>query len=155
MDASAAKPNRTLVVILSVIASLVIVSLVVVFSRGEPESLDPSTPEGVVQRYAVAVIGGDEIAAAAYLTEGALSRCEKDFAGGTPGDIRITLLSTEERASSADVRVSIVTTYEGGLFGPSESTTEDVFDLVTVDGEWRIDNAPWDLTICSNVKVGP
>ena len=103
----------------------------------------------------MAVIGGDEIAAAAYLTEGALSRCEKNFMGGIAADIRITLLSTEERATSADVRVSILTTYEGGLFGPSESTTEDVFDLVTVDGEWRIDNAPWDLTICPGVKVEP
>ena len=50
MNAAPARPDRTLIVILSVIGVLVIVALAVVFSRGEPKLLDESTPAGVVQR---------------------------------------------------------------------------------------------------------
>lgn len=55
MNASASKPDRTLIVIASGIAFLVIVALANVFSRGEPRDLDEATPAGVVQRYSTAV----------------------------------------------------------------------------------------------------
>lgn len=152
MKTEAKKPDRTLVVVLSIIAALVIVSLVVVFSRGEPELLDASTPEGVVQRYTAAVIDGDESAAAEYLTEDTLEDCEK-LERPTTENIRVTLVSTTERAESADVKVSIVTSYEGGPFGSSEYEEQGVFDLVKVDDEWLIDTTPWPLTICTNTAV--
>lgn len=152
MNAPPTRPDRTLVVILSVIAALVVVSLAVVFSRGEPKQLDASTPEGVVQRYAAAVIAGDESAAAAYLTAEALDSCQ-DFNTAVTDNIRVTLVSTTERADSADVKVSIVTSYESGPFGASESESEDAFDLARIDGEWLIDRAPWQLAVCPTPKV--
>ena len=133
--------------VLGVIGVLVLVALIVVFTRGQPAPLDAGTPGGVVQRYSAAVLDGDEELAAEYLTEDALADCD----GSSPAiteDIRVTLLGTEERASSADVRVSIVTSYDDGLFGPNEYTADDTFDLVTVDGDWRIDQAPWQLMVC-------
>lgn len=147
MSETAKKPDRLLLVILGIIAALVLVSLLVVFTRGEPSLRDASTPEGVVQRYATAVIAGDESTAAEYLTKAALDRCDK-FEQGDAGNIRVTLVSTTEREDSADVRVSIVTFYGSDPFGSSESEYEDVFDLVTVDGDWKIDTAPWQLTVC-------
>jgi hypothetical protein len=153
MDTTRTSPDRTLVVIISIIATLVIVSVAVVFTRGTPEPLDPATPAGTVQAYASLVIDGDELGAAEYLTETALDECDY-FERGTNNDIRVTLLSTEERDDSADVRVSIIESYGNDPFGASEWETEDVFDLVKVDGEWKIAVAPWQLTVCPNKEVG-
>ncbi|MFC5931444.1 hypothetical protein [Cryobacterium melibiosiphilum] len=144
------RPDRSLLIVLGVIAVLVVVSLVVVFSRGEPEALDPDTPEGVVQRYSAAVIAGDETAAMGYLTPDVRDGCER-FSDAQTDNLRVVLVSTTERSTSADVRVSIVASYEGnGPFGASEFASERTFDLVTVDGEWLIESSPWELAICTN-----
>lgn len=154
MRASAAKPDRTLLVILSVIAGLVVIALVVVFTRGTPEPLELGTPEGVVQRYSVAVIDRDDATAAGYLTQQALDGCEV-FDRGPTDDLRIILVSTTVRADTAAVRVSIVTTYDSGPFGVSDYEAEDVFDLVRVDGDWLIQSAPWQLSVCPKTQVAP
>jgi len=152
MDAAAGKPNRTLVIILAIIAVLVVAALAVVFSRGAPALLDESTPQGVVQRYSAAVIDGDETAAMAYLTETARTQCV-DFQRASTDNLRVTLVATAERASSADVRVLIVVSNGGGPFGNSEYETEDVFDLVKMDGKWLIVSSPWQLRVCANRAV--
>ena len=153
MDPAPASRDRTLIGILSAIAVLVVVALVVVFGRGAPEQLDPETPEGVVQRYSAAAIDGDEVAAAEFLTPDAREDCDR-VSGEVADSIRVTLLGTEQRDDSADVRVSIITTYgDGGPFGPSESQTDGVFDLVRQDGDWLIDRAPWQLIVCSGTEV--
>lgn len=139
-------------IILAVVAVLAVAALAVVFSRGEPALLDESTPQGVVQRYAAAVIDGDETAAATYLTEAARTQCV-DFERAPTENLRVTLVSTTERESSADVRVLIVVSNGGGPFGNSEYETEDVFDLVKTDGKWLVDSAPWQLRTCSNRTV--
>lgn len=139
-------------IILAVVAVLAVAALAVVFSRGEPALLDESTPQGVVQRYAAAVIDGDETAAATYLTEAARTQCV-DFERAPTENLRVTLVSTTERESSADVRVLIVVSNGGGPFGNSEYETEDVFDLVKTDGKWLVDAAPWQLRTCSNRTV--
>lgn len=146
--APAARPDRTLIVILSVIGALVVIALIVVFTRGEPEMLDESTPQGVVQRYAAAVIAGDEEAAKGYLVPELADSCER-IESGPVQDMRVTLESTTEREDSADVRVIIAVSYEGGLFGPNEYEEEGEFDLVADDGAWLIETAPWQLTICA------
>lgn len=152
MDAAAAKPDRILIVILSIIAVLVAVSLAVVFSRGKPALLEESTPQGVVQRYAAAVIEGDESAAAAYLTDAARSQCV-GFERPSSNNLRVTLVSTTERPASADVRVLIAVSSGGGPFGNSEYENEDVFDLAKTNGKWLVDSAPWQLRVCTNTAV--
>lgn len=154
MNASeSVRPDRTLLIILSAIGVLVIVALAVVFSRGEPKLLDESTPAGVVQRYSAAVIAGDESAAVEYLTPEAQEACDR-FENASTDNVRVTLVSTTEREDSADVKVSLVTSYEGGgPFDSSEYETEEVFDLVKSDGKWLIDRTPWPLTVCTNTAV--
>ncbi len=147
MDKPATKPDRTLLVILGVIGVIVIVALLVVFTRGEPALRDADTPEGVVQRYSAAVIAGDDEAAALYLVERERTECEGFFPENSE-NLRITLVSTTERASSADVRVSIITSYQGGPFGGSEYEFEGLFTLDLVDEKWLVDTAPWQLMIC-------
>ncbi|MEO5321336.1 hypothetical protein PV761_22475 [Arthrobacter sp. CC3] len=154
MNAAAGRPHRILVVILAIIGVLAVAALAVVFSRGEPALLDESTPQGVVQRYSAAVIDGDEAAAQAYVTETARTQCV-DFERSSTENLRVTLVSTTERATSADVRVLMVVSNGSGPFGNSEYETEDVFDLVKTDGKWLIDSAPWQLRVCTNRGVKP
>ncbi|HEX9086925.1 MAG TPA: hypothetical protein VF867_05310 [Arthrobacter sp.] len=147
------RPDRTLLAILAAIAVLVIVALVVVFTRGEPAPLDESTPAGVVQRYSAAVISGDETAAAAYLTDSAKTRCSSDMPRTGADSLRVTLVSTTERPESADVLVLITVSEGGGPFGSAEYQMEDAFDLVKAGDKWLINRAPWQLTVCQNTAV--
>lgn len=147
------RPDRTLLAILSAIAVIVVVALIVVFTRGEPAPLDEATPAGVVQRYSAAVIAGDETAAAAYLTDAAKNRCSTNMERMAGDNLRVTLVSTTERAVSADVKVLITVSEGGGPFGSAEYQIEDDFDLVKTGDKWLIDRAPWQLTACRNTAV--
>jgi hypothetical protein len=159
MSSSDSGPARrrdpVLLLVLGVLGLLVLVAVIVVFTRGQPAPLDADTPGGVVQRYSAAVLAGDEDLAAGYLSADAVAEC----AGEAPSitdDIRVTLRGTTERDTTADVRVSIVTTYDGaGPFGPNEYRSDDAFDLVKVDGAWLIDRAPWQLAVCPAGTVLP
>lgn len=155
--ASPVRRDPALLVVVGLIVLLVVVALVVVFSRGEPALLDADTPGGVVQRYSTAVLDGDETSAARYLSAAALADCDRDSRSvdsSASDDIRISLVDTTERDSSADVRVLIVTSYGSGPFGSDEYESEDAFDLVKIDGDWLIDAAPWQLTVCPRVSQG-
>jgi hypothetical protein len=144
MTHAAAGARRHLILLLSAIAVLVIVSLVVVFTRGEPELLDESTPEGVVQRYSIAVVDGDDDTAVGYLSAGARDQCGTVQNHGTE-NLRVTLISTDLRDDSADVRVRM--TRQGGLFG-EEYPSEDDFKLVRAGDDWALEYVPWELNIC-------
>lgn len=154
MGDAARKPDRVLIVLISVIAVLVAVALAVVFSRGEPKPLDEASPAGVVQRYSTAVIDGDAVRADSYLTEDARTTCRGSF-GGEPRPVRVVLISTTERAGSATVKVSIVQSSQDGPFGPSEYEMEDAFTLVKADGKWLVDKAPYPLMSCTGTTVKP
>ena len=150
MDQSA-KPDRTLLVILSIIAGLVVIALAVVFLRGTPGVLDRATPEGIVQAYSTAVIDGDRTAAKEFLAKELRDNCETVEPGLTSG-VRVTLVSSTVHSDSATVRVSIVTNYGNGPFGTSESESDSTFELVEEGGAWAITTAPWELTLCYNTK---
>jgi hypothetical protein len=154
MEGTKTRPDRTLVVILSVIALLVVASVAAVLSRGEPELLDESTPAGVVQRYASAIIDGDEATAATYLTEKGLDQCEF-YADRDNAERRVTLVSTKVFDDTADVEVSITMSYGAGPFGMDEYRTNGTFDLVLVDGVWKIDSMPWELVMSCTEEVNP
>jgi len=154
MKVAAGKPDRGLLVIVSVIALLVIVALAVVFSRGEPELLDESTPQGVVQRFSTAVIDGDTAKANSYLTEAARSSCSAYRESG-PLPTRVVLISATERDNTALVKVSVVSAGSGGPFGPSEYEIEDRFSLVKTDGKWLVDQAPYQLQSCTGSSLKP
>lgn len=147
MDAPVGRRDRTLWVVLVAVAALVVIALIVVFTRGAAAPLDESTPAGVVQRYTEAVIAGDERAAREYLVAEVRDDCER-IGQGTLDDMRVTLVSTTERGDSADVDVSIVTSSGGGLFGPTEYREDASFDLVREGSDWVVETAPWQLAIC-------
>ncbi len=144
--AQPAKPDRTLLAVLVVVGLLVVIALVVVLVRSTVrESLDPSTPEGVVQRYAQAVIDGDDAAAAAYLT-GRSEDC--GYYGSDPANLRLTFDSTTISGNDATVRVSISSSYGGDPFSNYEYTYDDEFRLVKSGGAWLIETAPYEFLSC-------
>lgn len=147
MSPSLGRPDRTLVVILGIVGLLVILSLVAVFTRSAPAELDPETPEGVVQSYTQAYLAGDYDLARSFAVDPA---CAGDYYPGTiDRDVSVTLVSTDEFDASAAVKVTITTTYSDGPFGPSTSSSDDVFHLSKVSGRWLVDTAPWPFDICA------
>ena len=141
-----AKPDRTLVAVLVVVGLLVVIALVVVLVRSTVrESLDPSTPEGVVQRYAQAVIDGDDATAAKYLT-GRSEDC--GYYDSETGNLRLTFDSTKVTGNEAVVLVSISSSYGGDPFSNYEYSYEDEFRLVKSDGAWLIESAPYEFLSC-------
>ncbi|AUZ35978.1 hypothetical protein C3B78_17040 [Arthrobacter sp. PGP41] len=154
MTDAARKPDRIILVLLGIIGVLVAVALAVVFSRGDPAPLDEASPAGVVQRYSTAVIDGDVATAETYLTGSARTACRGSFSG-EPRPARVVLVSTSERDQSATVKVSMVSSYQDGPFGPSEYEMEDIFTLVKENGNWKISQAPYMLMACSGTPVKP
>lgn len=148
MDDAARKPDRSLVIVIGVVAVLVVIALIVVFTRPTAERADESTPAGAVQRYAEAVIAGDLDTARGLLTSELQSACEETDPGSL-SDVRLVLSKTTERDRTADVEVEVVNSSTGGLFGPSEYRSEERFGLVEEDGRWAIEAAPWQFTICT------
>jgi hypothetical protein len=148
MEETRAKPDRTLLVILAIIAALVVVAIVVVFTSGSPQLREPGTPERAVQDYAAAVIDGDRQAAEELLSSEWKDNCEPTGTGVDTAGLRITLVSTRERGDSAIVTVSVATGYDSGPFGGSGYEYEDRFQLDRDGDSWVIAQAPWEFTIC-------
>ena len=150
-------PRRPRTLFLAALAAVVLVAIAgiaIALSRGEPELLDASTPEGVVQRYAAAVLAGDEEEGLQYLSPGASKGCTAPRGVPQP-DLRMTLASSDVRELSADVRVVFTATGRDGPFGMSEFESSGVFDLVRSGEGWLIDSVPWELDVCLEAKELP
>jgi hypothetical protein len=142
-----AKPDRTLLAILIAVGLLVVVALVVVLVRGTArESFAPTTPEGVVQRYAQAVIDGDDETAGQYLVE---PSDECDYYDPGERNLRLTFRSTDTSPTEATVRVTVTTSYSGGLFSDYEYSNDDQFRLVKSGDSWLIRDTPYEFISCS------
>lgn len=152
MQQSSSKPDRTLVGILALIAVLVVVALVVVFTRGMPEPLEPGTPERTVQDYTTAVMAGDREVASDLLSPRWKDECDPVGYGAETADARITVVKTRTDDNTATVTVSIATGLNGGPFGGSGYEYEDDFELDRDGDGWLIASAPWELAICPTVK---
>lgn len=142
-------PKRSrwpLIALLAGVAAVVVIALIAVFARGGPVEYAEDTPEGVVQRYSQAVIDGDTQTALDHLVPDLAESCERQQPG--TDDLRVTLVESTEREDSARVEVIVATVYESGPFGANEYRSEEAFDLVRVGGQWYVDVAPWQLTIC-------
>ena len=106
-----------------------------------------STPEGIVQRYINALLEGDDETADQYLTP--TQRAEYGvedlfrFALQTD-DVRMVLLESDVDDGSARLTVR-VTEGSFGLFGSSEYSHEERYELEQVDGSWLIDDRTWPL----------
>ncbi|WES64701.1 hypothetical protein P0L94_01200 [Microbacter sp. GSS18] len=131
------------------IALVVIIALIAVFARSGPVEYAADTPEGVVQRYAQAVIDGDVDTALGYLPEDVADRCRTIPTQSV--SLRLTLLDTTEGDDFARVDVQVAASYGSGMLGSSEFDYEAEFTLDKADGEWLITRAPWEFAVCEEV----
>lgn len=139
-------PDRTLVAILVAIGLIVVVALVVVLTRGATAPLDPSTPEGVVQRYAQAVADGADATALEYKAPTSEFECYDYDTGADRA--RLTFVSTDIAGDKATVTVKLTTTYGYSLFGSSQSSYEERFELEKNGAAWLITEAPFEFAVC-------
>lgn len=142
-----AKPDRTLLAILIAVGLLVVIALVVVLVRGSAHTvLDASTPEGVVQRYAQAVIDGDDVTTAQYL-ESRSEDCQ--YYEPSPVKVRLAFRSTDIHGDRATVLVTVTSSYYGGFLGSGEYSNEEQFVLAKSGGHWLIVDTPYEFLSCA------
>jgi len=150
MEPSVARPDRTLIAILSVIAAIVVIAIVVVFTRGGPTQVDPTTPEGVVQAYSRAMVDSDYETARSFLASDVRDNCDRAEPNFIEG-LRMTIISTDDRGSSAVVRVAME--YGSGAFGGSSYEYDGLFALTREGDSWKLESAPWELALCYNQGI--
>lgn len=149
MEPTPSRRDPALLVILGVIVLVVVASLIAVFTKGAPTQLDPTTPEGVVQRYTTALIESDLETAREFVDDDALADCATSYPSESGRDVRITLDSSRVGDTTAVVNVTIHTTYDPGPFGGSGYSSSESFRLSSSGGDWRITQAPWRFDVCT------
>ena len=150
MKQEAGRPDRTLIAIFSIIAAIVVIALVVVFTRGGPPDVDPTTPEGVVQSYSRAMVDSDFESARGLLASELLGDCDRADPNTIQG-LRMTVISSTINDDKAVVRVSMER--GSGEFGGSGYTSEEAFTMVREGGMWKVVSTPWELTLCYNQGI--
>ena len=124
-------------------AGLTVALVVVALARG-PVTLDPTTPEGVVQEYLRAVAANDYDAASELVDPDYLEDCSPADTNEADrvGSFTATLPRAAEPPASERAFVAATIRFSEGVFGPSWSSLE-VFNLVARDGLWWITDDPW------------
>ncbi len=137
--------DRPMIVGLAAIGLVVVLAVVAVVTGGRTVDLDPNSPEGVVQRYAQAMIDEDRDAAHELLAD---RDCTFEEYFYFERDMRVTLGDVEITDNRARVEVTVSWPSGEPILDPYGSSERNVFFLVPVDGEWRIDQAPWPFWAC-------
>lgn len=151
--------SRWLVAVAGVVVALILVSVAVALinPRGAAETLSEDTPEGIVQRFILAVQDRDFSLAHGYLSDELKKTCtvarmeeSPPWRVYMPEDSRIALLGKEELSSGRmQVRVRVTQVNVSPPFGVSEYSHQERYVLVQENGEWRFTEPPWPMSWCS------
>lgn len=138
------RSHRVLVVLLALVAAFAVVGALVANSR--QITVDPSSPEGVVQSYLRAVIDGDGPRAVEYLEP--QSKCTADdftrYQVTNISEVRLV----ESDINGSDAKVAVDLEMGGnGLMGDVWRDRQN-FALKNIDGQWRISGTPWPMFEC-------
>jgi hypothetical protein len=133
-------------VVLALIVGAVAVALVT--THGGVDLLPANSPEGVVQRYLLALEREDYREAYDYLSSDLRSRCSlEDFVSRSywpesTGD-QVTLEKTQSLDGLALVKARVTVFDRDVPFGASEYSYERSFDLKLEEGQWRLTGPDW------------
>jgi len=133
------KERTPLIIGGTLVGVLLLVALLNGLGR-EVSNLDPSTPEGTVQGYLQALLADDRDSADSFLVADTEDPCLHDEVDWVVDDARIALGAVDVDGPRATVEVVTTEVSEGALGG---SRYDSSFDLVLVDGDWRIEAADW------------
>ena len=147
-----------------VVVGLIVVSVVVAAmgARNKPILLPETRPEGVVQRYLVAIDANETEKAYGYISPALKGYCTvQQFRDSIQyrheRDMRISLSRTEvvDGVTFVDVRVTETRVNAEIPFTPRESSFAQRFSLQQVDGAWRFIDPPWPMSWCPGLQRVP
>lgn len=154
--------SKWLVGIAAVVAALIVASVAVALTVGREtaESLPESEPEGIVQRYILAIQDRDYRLAYSYLSEELRQFCTEEhlrmssrWFAERSGEERIALVGTDTlRDGRREVRVRITDVNVSPPFGVNEYSHEQQYLLTQADGQWRLDAPPWPVGWCPGLE---
>ena len=135
-----------LIVGVTLLVALVVgaVAIAVVTMRGGERLLAADSPEGVVQRYILALKRGDYLEARSYLSSDLQARCSPDYYPRgyywpyTEEDQEVTLERAQRYGDWAYVDVKITVFHGDAPFGGSEYSYNRSFQLNFEAGQWRL-----------------
>jgi hypothetical protein len=139
-----------LIFVAAVVTALLVsaVAIAIVTTRGGVDLLPADSPEGVVQRYLLALEKEDYREAYDYLSSDLRRRCSlEDFVGrgywpGDGGD-HVTLEKTQSFNDHAVVRAKVTVFDPDVPFGTSERSYDRTFHLRQEAGQWRLTGPDW------------
>jgi hypothetical protein len=144
------KQDRFLIGILIGIVVLVVVSLALFFMRKDSESyVVEDTPEGVVHNYVVAVHKSDFEKAYGFLSDSENKPTYEVFRKAfvtnmvSPRNVGLEIGSADVRGDNATVSLSTI--YNAGDPFSSGYRNQDVALLVKQDGQWRLEQMPYNF----------
>ncbi len=138
------RPNLVLAVVAGIVVLLAVVAGFLAVNRRAPD-LDPSTPDGTVQLFVLAMLEGDDEEAVRFLDPSL--GCEAPLPDVyRPEGATMTLVDTEVRGDTAEVTVDITEQTGVGMFG---SWTHRETLRVRADGDrWLIQRDSWPIYSC-------
>lgn len=137
------RPNAVLAVVAGLVLALGVVAGVFTATRPAPE-IDPTTPDGVVQLYTLAIIDGDTDKALTYL-DPALGCNDPSLNLEFSQDrVNLSIVSTRIAGDTATV-VADLSEYSGAF---SSWEHRETFELRQIDGEWLLSSPSWPIYGC-------
>lgn len=151
MTRIASPARRTLWVLATFCAVVIITAFVVVLSRPGQAPLETGTPQAAVQGYTLAYMEERWDEANALSAQPGDRPCNLYHVDSQQG---IDLLSVRENGDRATVQVQMNDSYLGGPFATWQGSYEDVFELEREDGAWKVTLAPYPLSMCTAAELG-
>ncbi|GMQ85202.1 MAG: hypothetical protein BMS9Abin07_0767 [Acidimicrobiia bacterium] len=147
--ASQQRGSRTTLVIGGIVIVALIAVAAIVLSAGEVETLDPGSPEGVVQAYLQATIDGDDETAHSYLAAELRESCEPvSELRSDPDNARVRVVLREVSFKGVTALVEVAITEGEAAFGDGGWTHDETFWLEGSGDSWVITGAPWPYYGC-------
>jgi hypothetical protein len=125
------------------------VAMALVTTLGGPHLLSADSPEGVVQRYLLALEKEDYPEAYSYLSSELQARCSLDgfvrnaYRPYNEEDQQVTLEKTQRYDGSALVRARVTSFYTDAPFGGSEYSYDQTFTLKLEADRWGLTGPGW------------
>lgn len=148
--AEPSKPAGRTILIAGGIGLVVVIALAaVILSTREVETLDPGSPEGIVQAYLQATIDGDDETASSYLGPGLRGSCDPvNELRSDPDSARVRVVLREVSVSGATAEVEVAITEGEAAFGAGGFRHIETFRLESSGDTWVITSAPWPYFGC-------
>lgn len=141
--------NFYLSVLIAVVLAIAVIAAI--FSGNSARTLNPGSPERIVQEYLQSLTDRRNDLAAKQLSKESSCTVEDIDRAYTWPSAQITLIKSEVTGDSAIVRVSVEqktdTFMDSGILNE-----QPPFRLIKESGQWRITGIPWPLYDCGEIK---